>query len=158
TLVAWQPVLGSTSPSSYPSANPRVYVFRQRASLFGHNAPDWHTLPASLRFGEWVWPDKSTYEFKPAAFAGRENSWAEAALAANAPEVFLDATYPTLTRESWIVLASVSYVELYGVTSVTEESHADFNLSAKVTRVGISGENTNQFKPRTTGVYLQSEQ
>ncbi len=32
-----------------PEPAPQVLVFRKRASIFGHNAPDWNSLPESLR-------------------------------------------------------------------------------------------------------------
>ena len=78
--VTWQPGLGSKTPLKDPSANPRIYVLRQRASLFGHNAPDWDILPATMRFGEWVYVDETNIQFKPGAFAGRQSSWTDAAL------------------------------------------------------------------------------
>lgn len=31
--------------------NPKVYVLRQRAALFGHNAPDWRTMSDSVKVG-----------------------------------------------------------------------------------------------------------
>jgi hypothetical protein len=156
--VTWQPGLGSETPFKEPSANPRVYVLRQRASLFGHNAPDWDTLPATLRFGEWVYVDETTVQFKPGAFAGRQSSWTDAPLPSTTQTIWLDAVYPTVTQGSRIVLSSPDYTELYRVSNVSEESHTDFNLSAKVTRFDISGENIQQFSPRNCGVYIQSEE
>ncbi|KPC52480.1 putative baseplate assembly protein [Amantichitinum ursilacus] len=42
--------LGSVTPHVEPAhANPRCYALRTRAALFGQNAPDWRTMPASLR-------------------------------------------------------------------------------------------------------------
>ena len=42
--------LGSFVPLVQPAAkNPRIYALRQRASLFGYNAPDWRAMPESLR-------------------------------------------------------------------------------------------------------------
>jgi predicted phage baseplate assembly protein len=31
--------------------NPKVYALRQRAALFGHNAPDWRTMPNTVKAG-----------------------------------------------------------------------------------------------------------
>ncbi len=44
--------LGSTVPAVTPAQkNPRLYALRQKASLFGHNAPDWRGMPESLKAG-----------------------------------------------------------------------------------------------------------
>ena len=32
-----------------PLRNPKVFTFRQRANLFGHNAPDWEQMPAEIK-------------------------------------------------------------------------------------------------------------
>jgi hypothetical protein len=39
TRIVWD------QPLAAPPAESRIYVFRQRASVFGHNAPDWMSLP-----------------------------------------------------------------------------------------------------------------
>ena len=50
TRVTWEKGLGEVQPFVPPAAqNPEVYALRLRASLFGHNAPDWRTLPDSVR-------------------------------------------------------------------------------------------------------------
>jgi hypothetical protein len=43
TRITWAPKLGSTGRPI--PADARVYVMRQRAFVFGHNAPDWHLIP-----------------------------------------------------------------------------------------------------------------
>lgn len=49
TKVSLERGLGSTSPLRSPAANSRVYAFRQRASIFGYNAPDWRSLPDTMK-------------------------------------------------------------------------------------------------------------
>jgi len=50
TIITTDHGLGSFVPLVQPAAkNPRVYALRQRASLFGYNAPDWRAMPESLR-------------------------------------------------------------------------------------------------------------
>lgn len=44
TRVAWLEPLGSVSPHQQPPVAPGVYAMRQRAAVFGHNAPDWHGM------------------------------------------------------------------------------------------------------------------
>src|SRR5205823_8773670 len=50
---------------------PRLIVFRTRAAIFGHNAPVWHALPGSQRYGEFP----STNVFLTGVYANRETSW-----------------------------------------------------------------------------------
>lgn len=50
TRVTWERGLGKVDPFVAPAAvNPEVYALRLKASLFGHNAPDWRTLPNEVR-------------------------------------------------------------------------------------------------------------
>ena len=49
TLVTWELGLGHENPTVSPADNPRAYAFRQRAALFGHNAPDWRAMPDSVK-------------------------------------------------------------------------------------------------------------
>ena len=43
TSVTWSPPLGTAPGRQFP-ATPNVYVMRQRAGVYGHNAPDWHMI------------------------------------------------------------------------------------------------------------------
>ncbi len=52
TIVTLNEGLGSFRPLVEPTKkNPKVYALRQRASLFGYNAPDWRAMPESLKAG-----------------------------------------------------------------------------------------------------------
>src|SRR5829696_1589700 len=68
TRVTWDEGLGwkRFGQTIRPARDPRVYAFRQRAALFGHNAPDWRSMPVSiqesylgrgLRNTDTEWPD-----------------------------------------------------------------------------------------------------
>ncbi|MBD2066019.1 putative baseplate assembly protein [Leptolyngbya sp. FACHB-671] len=46
TLVQWEESLPEITT---PLRNPKVFAFRQRANLFGHNAPDWEQMPAEIK-------------------------------------------------------------------------------------------------------------
>lgn len=48
TIVGWRDPLEETNITSVP-AKPRVYAFRQRASLFGSNSPEWLSLTQEER-------------------------------------------------------------------------------------------------------------
>ena len=50
TQVSWKRGLGSLSPPmSSAGDDVRVFALRQRASVFGHNAPMWRTMPLEFR-------------------------------------------------------------------------------------------------------------
>lgn len=183
TLVQWVEPLGSLIPRVEPGKKDlKVYAMRLQASLFGHNAPDWHALPVALRVGE-TNPDPATtakQPFLPGAYAGRDTSWADANFSESTIIINLDAVYSQIVRNSWIVMTRPSetrttvtteggerretttqipaYVELYRVRRVEEETKADFNISAKSTRLTISGENIERFSARLASVFAQSEE
>ncbi|VWX57047.1 putative baseplate assembly protein [Burkholderiales bacterium 8X] len=161
TLVAWKRGLGSISPSMSPSATPRVHVLRRRASAFGHNAPMWQAMGSDFR----------------RSYPGGTDAtdWPEFVLSRHAASsvIDLDAVYPEIANGSLLVLAKGSfdyasepapggtYVELYRVAGVSEVSRAEFALSAKLTRLRLSGANYDtQFRRqvRETAVFAQSQQ
>jgi len=134
TRICWQTGLGSSSPVMKPAASGvMVYVFKQRAALFGHNAPDPRLLGTKggsrLKF------------LVSGAEAARE--WQKFALQGN--QIDLDSAYPKILPNSWLALASnedyqsasglPGYVELYKVTQVSFPSRRDFGLSGKITRI-----------------------
>ena len=45
TRVSWSRPLGSLSPPKGPAALPRTFALRQRASVYGHHAPAWASVP-----------------------------------------------------------------------------------------------------------------
>ncbi len=49
TIVTWETGLGHYKPPVNPSDKPRVFTFRQRAALFGYNAPDWRAMPDAVK-------------------------------------------------------------------------------------------------------------
>ncbi|MBA2363389.1 MAG: putative baseplate assembly protein [Chloroflexia bacterium] len=156
TRVSWRNPLGSLQPRMVsPTAPSEVYALRTRASLFGHSAPSWTDLPVSMRVGEIDPADRESVI--PGSYAGRNDAWADAPFAPGTGVLNLDAVYPEIVAGSWIVLASPAYTELYRVANATEESRADFAIAAKTTRLAISGENIEQFTPRSASVYARSE-
>lgn len=164
TLVQWKGALARKKRKS-----PRVYALRLRASLFGANAQDWEALPVALRVGE-VNPDPGARTIDPAtgnpkgplfltgAYATRKDTWADKPLASGTKAIHLDAVYNQIAVESWIALESPDHTEVYRVESVSEEARSDFNISAKTTRLGISGEGITNFTPRSATVFAQSEE
>ncbi|MDQ3327402.1 MAG: putative baseplate assembly protein [Chloroflexota bacterium] len=156
TRVSWRNPLGSLQPRVVSPGTPsEVYALRTRASIFGHSAPGWDDLPVSMRVGEIDPVDRETV--LAGSYAGRSADWADAAFAASSTVLNLDAVYPEIVAGSWIVLTSPAYTELYRVANAAEESKADFAITAKTTRLTISGENIEQFSPRSATVYARSE-
>jgi hypothetical protein len=165
TFVRWGEPLGSRIPYvDPPKKMPKVYALRLQASLFGFNAPDWNTLPASLRVGEAApkGSPKGTPLFHPGAYAGQDKLWADARFSKETKTINLDSVHSSIVLNSWIVLVkpadtTSAYAELYKVRGVGQEVKADFSISAKTTRLDISGENIDKFSPRNATVYAQSE-
>jgi hypothetical protein len=61
TVVKLNDGLGITQPFVSPAKkNPKVYALRQRANLFGYNAPDWRAMPDSVKAGYLGLPSNST--------------------------------------------------------------------------------------------------
>jgi hypothetical protein len=158
TRVTWQEGLGHDRPRVLPAGEGvEVFVFRQRAALFGHNAPDPRLLSSSgTRLGDLF-----------ALSTGREWNGFEIDVAGR--RIDLDQMYPKIVPGSWVALVRPptppppsslpGYVELYRASSVAHLSRSDFGLSAKVTRIGLdTGENLGLCRLRHTLVLAQSEE
>ena len=155
TRITWREGLGSAMPHMEPAAeNVRAYVFRQRASLFGHNAPD----PRLLRF---------TRETEAALVSADPGEWKNFALAGTS--VDLDQAYPKVVPGSWVLLQTetvlerrsllAGYAELYQARTVAYPSVSNFGMASKVTRIGLdTGENLSLFTRRETLVLCQAEE
>lgn len=51
TFVAWAEPLGSVVPAMGTATPPTVYALRERAGIFGHNAPDWSAMSDEYKAG-----------------------------------------------------------------------------------------------------------
>jgi predicted phage baseplate assembly protein len=73
----------------------------------------------------------------------------------------LEGTHPAVVPGSWVLVFTPESQELYGVTSVAEDSRSGFTLNAKTTRVDVAGEdlrpNFNE-RVRAISVFAQSEE
>src|SRR5690606_17552365 len=150
------------SPAVSPAGTAvRVFALRQRASVYGHNAPMWRTVPYAF---------KSSYDSSHPQHA---ESWPDYLIStASETHVDLDAAYPAIAPGGFAVLArgqydypvqpapSGTYVELYRIEAVSEVSREEFALSGKSTRLGLTGENHFRFRShvRGTKVFAQSEE
>ena len=153
TAISWDKGLGwRRDKNKYvnPAAeNVAVFAFRQRAALFGYNAPDWRAMPESIQAAYKKDFDKTA----------PGTHWPDFEIRITAKnEIDLDATYPKITVGSWLVLDKPTYTELYNVTSIATGARTDFTLTAKVSRVGLDAtEHLSWFRLRETVVYAQSE-
>lgn len=152
--------LGSWAPFLLPSDDPTVHVFRRRAALFGHNAPDWDAMPDEVRarYDDTVsrGGDSSAEEWPGLTIGGVSDL--------DRPfddgPVYLDGLYPGIVAGSWVVLEKPGYAELYRVDRVAEDARSRFTLSSKSTRLELVGENLSaEFDDhlRQTVVFAESE-
>lgn len=159
TWIRFEYGLGSWTPFQLPSDDPTVYVFRRRAALFGHNAPDFDAMPDAVRdrYDPGSTPPVGLLEW-PGLTIGAIADLVDPDSEAEA--IHLDALYDGIFRDGWVVLSKRGYAEAYQVTSVEEVALSRFTLSARSTRVEIEGENlAEEFDAhvRDTLVYCESE-
>ncbi len=127
---------------------PGIFAFRERAALFGHNAPKWASLPEKQREEGGVyyhnWEGRTLQDEQP--LSGESY-------------IYLDRAYPSIIRGSWVVLMSPTTVpHVYQVHEATELSRADFALTAKVTRLRVgSSDHFGKFTLRDTTAFVVSE-
>jgi predicted phage baseplate assembly protein len=149
------------------SGSAGVFAFRQRAAIFGHNAPLWKSLSANLRFGEKVKDQNGADISVPPAFSTNWDDTTPAAIGAG-NKILLDNTYPGVTVGSYIALVIPSatpnapLIQLCKVLENVAVSARDFAMSAKVSQLTVDllqpVVNSSAFNMRTTQVLLVSEE
>lgn len=144
TLVRWENGLWTIAPRTTPPANPatvNIYALRTRASIFGHNAPDWRSLPDETK----------------TRLGGRatDTNWPNWTIS---DPIYLDREYPAIVPGSWLVLATPETQQLFRVERVVEVSRAEFTIAAKVSRITLSGGDLSPFRDRVrdTTVFAES--
>ncbi len=156
TTVVLNEPLGSVVPFVRPAAAPVVYALRTKAAHFGYNAPDYRAMPEEIR---------RTYENVPTGPLQNRTEWPGLNLTsitgdASGQTLFLDRIYKEIVPDSWVVVATPSYSEVYRVEAAAEDARTGFTLSGKSTRLGIRGEGLiERFngQVRSLVVYGQSE-
>jgi hypothetical protein len=145
TRVTWRDGLEGAGNDGPAATNARVYAFRQRAAIFGHNAPD----PRLLKLPDGNGLVSSTDTSLWLGFGLGESP------------IDLDQTYPKVVPESWVALLSefVAKPALYRATTVAHRSVSDFALASRVTRVGLdTNAGLKSFGRRDTLVLCQSDE
>lgn len=152
----------------FPSSS-QIFALRQRAAIFGHNAPFYPSLSTNLRYGEQIKDATGAPTTVPAAYPTNwENMTIGGDPASAAKYVFLDNLYPAFTVNSLMLLQVPSaaiptgvLTALLRVKAYAETSRSAFSISAKVSQLTIqmisSGLSLSDFAIRTTTVLGQSE-
>jgi hypothetical protein len=168
TRLVWEPPLGHGHPQVEPADPPvEAFVLRQRAALFGHNAPDPRLFTATgTQLGKLTEGENDD--------DGRK--WAKFKLDFDKKLVDLDADYPKVVPKGWLVLVKArstgappssakpmkstlgGYAELYQAEDVSHLPRSDFALSTDITRVTVdTKEHLDIYDLRKTLVLAQSE-
>jgi hypothetical protein len=152
-----------------PPAEPGIYVFRQKAGFFGHNAPRWETLPKEddTRGGTTDDPYKNSWDDGNA-----RTIWTNSqGLPYEEGKVYLERNVEDVVEDSWTVIEGYEdrtklSREVYRIANVWEESLVDYALSARAGGLrlahtdgkgidNVSGE--PQFLVRRSTAHVQSE-
>jgi len=142
TRITFEPFAGGDSAGPF-----RGFALRLRASLFGYNAPDPKTLHSDIK----------------ANFSGKIDTTSGDWIFDIADKtIFLDATYPQILRDSWLVLSRPESVQLFTAKSMSEAACAQYAMSGKATQITLDNDKTlSQFAGasyRGTAVFAQSEE
>jgi hypothetical protein len=143
-----------------------AFVFRRRAPLFGHNAPDWHAMPKEVQDAyktaagidvNQVMDDWPGLTLKKVGAGKAENG---------NHSIFLDAVYPEIVG-GCAALTAPGFGWLFSITQVAEDARTDFTMSAKTTKLELDPRVFPEtpadgftFDPylRTTTVFANSEE
>jgi predicted phage baseplate assembly protein len=165
---ALEDALNTPAPAG-PTA--RLFVLRQRAAVFGYNAPTWAALPANLRFTTRT-EVKTNGTFGDANVAAAyPTSWDDRTLeqdsspSSDGRVIHLDNVYPGIAPGSWIVLTSLTtagdtVAELpLQVKRNAETTRTAFAVSGRTTRLLVDATTAipADYRMRTTAVLGQSE-
>jgi hypothetical protein len=163
----------TTPPApTLPPADEGVFVFRERLSCFGHNAPRWETLPnpANTRGGEG--PNSNDPYKQPWDGGGNERTiWTNSqGINYTDADVFLEHSLPEVLSDTWVIfevtVQGIPNRKTFRISTVSEASLVDYGISAKASGLGLvkvdgtplaSEDKSTDFKVRKTTAYIQSE-
>lgn len=148
TRIHWSGYVNLSATASGDSINLTVVLLRTRASRFGHNAPDWNSLPEDTQK---QFPGYSASLTNYPYFGNNDSS-------TDSSIVDLDTDYPAIVPDAYVVLKSGSNTLITRATSVDSQSRADFALSAKITQLNLqSAASVSTYGRRSTAIYAGSE-
>ncbi|MEH6404986.1 MAG: hypothetical protein V7750_16535, partial [Sneathiella sp.] len=118
TRVTWDKPLGSVSPAG--ETNPtghKIYVLKERASLFGYNAPHPKVF--------------SSEQLANFGFSSPPSDWSFTVDSAN-NHLSLDVVYKAFVKNSWVTVTSPgSVTELYKITDATDDGQSNYAISGR---------------------------
>lgn len=150
TLVRWGSTLTDLAEVDPPVAVD-VFVMRQRASLFGYNAPDPRLFTNEVQ----------TNLVDAVLLAALNTDWPFAEISDST--LYLDTVYRGIEPGSWIALRRPGTTDvLASVTNVGEESKSAYSVSARVTRLIVDRDSAaldpfDEEHTRSTTVRLDSD-
>jgi hypothetical protein len=160
TYVAWDKRLIHSTSSGTSSAastwkSAKVFALRQKAALFGNNAPNPYLFTDARHANTTSLPgliddSGSTWQWKWNSYEIPSSS-----------SIYLDAAYSKVAVGSWFALLDAGTVQLYKATAAYTQSLAQYALSGKVTTLTADFEDANiskKFPLQGTAVLAQSEQ
>jgi hypothetical protein len=121
---------GGVSGQSVPGGG-RVLAMRHRAAAFGHNAPDWLTMPQEVQ-------QRYRGAYAPPNAPATLPEWPAFNVALANGYLFLDAVYPRILPRTWMLLVAGDTVQLCWVHSVKTASYTNFALTARCSAVALS--------------------
>jgi predicted phage baseplate assembly protein len=139
---------GHTTPAQQ---DVRVLAFRDRAGIFGWNAPDPKVVPAEWRANRELMVGGAPDGASRWRGFGLEEDRTRKSLGGRgtrAPVLDLDAEHPAIVTGSWVCLDSPRRVELYRVLRVGPAGRVDFSLTSRLTRLHLDGDEGLDLMPR----------
>jgi hypothetical protein len=160
TRVAWDEPLGSTQPRMAPADPAEVHVLRERAAIFGHNAPSWRAMSDAFK-ASYLGHDGPS-DLTAADRGGWPGFDIWAPVGRTSPlrgAISLDREYAGVVPGSYVLLERPDYRELYRVDAAGQGSRAEFALQGKSTYLLLSGANLDTYADgvRDTTVHVRSE-
>jgi hypothetical protein len=81
------------------------------------------------------------------------------AISGDANSIYLDALYPKIVKDSWLIMTDEENTQLFGVSNSLESTRSGFTLSTKAMRIDLYGDLSSfDSSIRQTMVYAQSQE
>jgi hypothetical protein len=155
TRVAWDTRLnhGSRANPGVKWTTAKVFALRQKAALFGNNAPN-PNLFTRANFPSFTSLPKLIDTSSPSNWQWRGFTLADS------QQIDLNAPYPKMVVGTWFALTLSGIAQLFKVSQASSISLAKFGLSAKITTLAgdFTDPSIDAFGLRLTEVWGQSEE
>lgn len=152
TYVAWDSRLThiTGNPATWTTA--KILALRQKAGLFGNNAPDPNLFVDANNHALTSLPNLIDTTSTPWVWKNFE--------IASSSQIDLDSVYKKIVVGGWFAFAIYGFTQLYKVQQANAVSIASFGMSAKVTELGADYDDPfiSDFPLQYTEVWTQSEE